>query len=284
MEIFKTIESLNAFLELKRQKNAKIGFVPTMGALHDGHLSLLHRAKQETDCSVCSIFVNPTQFNDPNDLANYPKPIENDLKLLKDLNVDVAFCPEILTIYPQNDVITQFDLAGLDKFAEGADRPGHFQGVATVVAKLLDIVNPHFLYMGQKDLQQCRIVQQLIDGYVFKTQPKLVICPTLREPNGLAMSSRNIRLSIKGRQEASSIYKSMLWAKQNFYNYPIQELLNQVCLQLKQINNLEIGYVYLIDYKNFKPLQTFENVLNPALCIAVTLEGVRLIDNLFLND
>ena len=213
MQIFTSATQLAAHIqEVSQETTATIGFVPTMGALHDGHLSLLRQAQQRGNTTVCSIFVNPTQFNDPADLAKYPRPIAHDLDLLAAANCDIVFLPTVEEIYPNGTVwANPFVFGQLTTVMEGAHRPGHFDGMAQVVKRLLDIVTPHYIYMGQKDFQQQTIVKSMLQQ--MKSPCQLVCCPILREPDGLAMSSRNVRLNADERLLAPMIYKVLEIAK-----------------------------------------------------------------------
>ena len=213
MIISNTITHLSTILKSYSDKGT-IGFVPTMGALHDGHLSLINISRKHCDYTVCSIFVNPTQFNDPKDLEKYPRPIENDIELLNSVGCDLLFLPEVSEIYPDgtSNSVT-FDFGEMATAMEGQFRPGHFDGMAQVVNRLLEIVKPNFLFMGQKDFQQSAIVSKMLQ--LTHSEIKLVVCKTKREKDGLAMSSRNVRLSKENRYHAALIYKTLQWAKRN---------------------------------------------------------------------
>ncbi|MBV8390829.1 MAG: pantoate--beta-alanine ligase, partial [Mucilaginibacter sp.] len=213
MKIFTTKENLTEYLGELRNSGKSIGFVPTMGALHQGHLSLLAQAQQHADITVCSIFVNPTQFNDPKDLEKYPRPIASDIKKLEQAGCDILFNPEVSEMYAANEQ-WHLDLGELEHLLEGKFRPGHYQGVTQVVFKLLDIVKPDVAFFGQKDYQQFLVIQKMVD--LLHLPVKLVMCPILREADGLAMSSRNIHLSPDDRQHALVLSKTLNWLKQNF--------------------------------------------------------------------
>ncbi|MCB0576710.1 MAG: pantoate--beta-alanine ligase, partial [Saprospiraceae bacterium] len=215
MLIFKKVADLQAWLNGERNTGKSIGFAPTMGALHDGHLDLVRMAKKECDRAVVSIFVNPTQFNDPKDLEKYPRTPEKDAALLIGVDCDVLFIPPVEEVYPPGlDLTVHLDFGQLDQVMEGEFRPGHFKGMATVVNRLLDIVQPHRLYMGQKDFQQLTIVRNMLAQ--LHSPVELVMCPTRREADGLAMSSRNVRLSPAMRAAAPVIYQTLVWAKETF--------------------------------------------------------------------
>ena len=217
-----------AIIHRNRKKGNTIGFVPTMGALHTGHLSLVKKSIKENDLTIVSIFVNPTQFNNKIDLAKYPRTLEADLSLLMPLKVDIVFNPSVQEIYPLGDTEgSDIDLGGLDTYMEGAFRPGHFKGVAQVVRRLLEIVGPDRLYMGQKDFQQFTIIQFMIRN--LKINTTLVVCPIIRETNGLAMSSRNVRLSEETRAKAGIIYKTLKAIRKNIL-VKIQSIFFCACI------------------------------------------------------
>jgi pantoate--beta-alanine ligase len=259
-----------------------VGFVPTMGALHIGHISLIEAAKSKCHVVVCSIFVNPTQFNNAQDFAKYPITIEKDIELLTEAGCDILFLPEIDCMYPEGiekakEII--YDLNGLDTHLEGAFRPGHFQGVAMVVHRLLNIVQPHHLFMGIKDYQQCMVVQALIENKAIPT--KLHICPTLREKNGLAMSSRNARLSTKGREKAGIINKCLLKIKNAIGNTTFN-LVKDECDQLLVKAGLTPEYTILAHATTLEILDDYNDGAMVVL-IAAFLEDVRLIDNMVIK-
>jgi pantoate--beta-alanine ligase len=212
MILFKTIADLTVYLDNKRNTPCSIGFVPTMGALHAGHLSLVEHSKKNTNVTVCSIFINPTQFNDPNDFAKYPVTLEQDLLLLEKAGCDIVFLPAVTEMYPAGTTATRhFELGHLETILEGKYRPGHFQGVCQVVHRLLEIVQPTALFLGRKDYQQCMVIKKLIG--LAEWNISLDIIPTLREASGLALSSRNLRLPEDNRRSASVIYRSRLYIK-----------------------------------------------------------------------
>ena len=277
MEILYTAQDLINWRD--SQPQSSIGFVPTMGALHQGHLSLVDQSKLENEAVLVSIFVNPTQFNDPQDFKNYPSTIDADLALLKDLNVDAVFVPSVLEMYP--DLIKEsFHVSILTETLEAKMRPGHFDGVITIIRKLFDLAKASKVYLGEKDFQQLSIIQ----AWVKKEGRKEVIvpCPTLREPNGLAMSSRNVRLSEFGRKKAALIHQILqevksqkslqspaeleIWARSEFLLHP----------------DFRLEYFEIIDAHSFGPLADWQDSDAPLAVVATFLEGVRLIDNLRL--
>ncbi|MBV8253763.1 MAG: pantoate--beta-alanine ligase [Chitinophaga sp.] len=282
---FKRGIDLKKHLDLVRKSGKTIGFVPTMGALHSGHLSLIQAAKKNTDVVVCSIFVNPTQFNDPKDFEKYPITIEADIKKLNDVSTDIVFLPSVDEMYPEglSDGI-HYDFGDLESILEGKFRPGHFQGVGRIVHKLLDIVQPNKLFMGQKDLQQCLIVSKLLK--IIGSSTELVVCPTEREPDGLAMSSRNVRLSPAARKTAVAIYQALTTLKNNFgKDLLFMESAHEAIDQLKELG-FEPEYVDILALKD----DMLHSLDQPAddhtvvvAAIAAWLDGVRLIDNMILK-
>lgn len=283
MIIFKKSSDLETTLLPVRKKSQHLGFVPTMGALHDGHISLLKKSKSETDVTVCSIFVNPAQFNDLNDFKKYPSTLDEDIQKLETSGCDVLFLPHVEEIYPdgfQKDHV--YDLGYLETVLEGAFRPGHFQGVCMAVDRLLRIVEPSTLYLGQKDYQQCLIIERLIHLMGLEKNIRLRICPILREKNGLAMSSRNMRLNPDQRTLAAEIYKSLLFLKNNF-GKDSPEGLKKEAAQLLQVKGFRTDYVEIADTDTLHPVTDW-NANKPMLGLAAAyIDGVRLIDNILLN-
>jgi pantoate--beta-alanine ligase len=276
MLIFQKISTLRLYLNEQRRKGLSIGFVPTMGALHQGHLSLLETAQKESDCTVCSIFVNPNQFNNPDDLLKYPRMIEKDVNLLKN-NCDVLFYPSEKEMYPQQVVLT-FDFKHLDQIMEGASRQGHFSGVATVVSKLLHFVEPDIAFFGQKDLQQCFIIQQLVKDLSFFTTIR--VCPTIRETDGLAMSSRNVRLNDIDRKNATNLYQNLkiaqnLIQKQENNPLEVKKIILQNFQELEKIN-IRLDYFEIVDMEDFKILSDLPiHGTFIAICIAAYVRDIR---------
>lgn len=280
MLIFKSVRALELWLDESRKKNISIGFVPTMGALHEGHISLVRAAQSDNDITVCSIFVNPTQFNDPGDLKKYPRTFDEDARLLVDAGTDVLFYPEVPEVYPPGFKGVDVDLNGLDQVMEGLHRPGHFKGVVTVVYRLLEIVKPDKLYMGQKDFQQFTIIDHMIHSLDLNVQ--LVVCPILREENGLAMSSRNTRLSPEGRKMAGLIHRLLIEGKKLIPARTPGEIESH-CLELLNVPGFTPEYFSIVDSHRLISIQSWdelaESAARPIACAAVWLEGVRLIDN-----
>jgi pantoate--beta-alanine ligase len=277
MHVFREIGPIKAFLKEKNTQQS-IGLVPTMGALHQGHISLLNASKEENDLTVCSIYVNPTQFNNSSDLEKYPRTLEADLNLLEKHGCDVVFAPSNSEMYEAPSAI-KFDFGELDKVMEGQFRPGHFSGVALVVSKLFHIVAPDVAYFGQKDFQQFKIIEQLVDELKFDL--KLRCMPILREDDGLAMSSRNQRLTPEQRKKSIVLFKSLILAKERLAK---GQSLSSVKDQIKQ--NCETADVKLeyLELANAKNLKLTENVTGETvLLIAGYVGEVRLIDNILLK-
>lgn len=277
MLLFKTVADLQAWLA----KRPNIGFAPTMGALHDGHLELVRMAKRAGDLAVVSIFVNPTQFNDPKDLEKYPRTPGRDLELLLGADCDVLFLPSVEEIYPPGlDLTVRLDFRHLDEVMEGAFRPGHFKGMATVVNRLHDIVRPERLYMGQKDFQQLTIVRDMLRQLHSKIE--LVMCPTVRETDGLAMSSRNMRLTPEMRRIAPVIYQTLVRAKEAFRTRPAAEVQAEALATLAA-PGLRPEYFELVDGVSLLPVQTWDDSDFIVACTAAWAGEVRLIDNLIFK-
>ncbi len=280
MEIFSQIGPLRAFLEQKKMLLKSVGFVPTMGALHNGHLALVRESCQDNAITVCSIYVNPAQFNNQDDLAKYPRTLTSDIEMLKSAGCDVLFCPSNEEIYPEESIIT-FDFGHLEHILEGKFRPGHFSGVAKVVSKLLNIVQPERTYFGQKDFQQFKIIECLVRELKFNTHLRCV--PIQREEDGLAMSSRNMRLTAEQRRIAIVFYESLLLANQRLREGISMTLTKQeIKVYCESRPGIQLEYLELADASNFVIM---ENVTSTAiLLIAGYVGDVRLIDNLLLNE
>ena len=278
--VIEKTSDLVSLIQNNKQKGNTVGFVPTMGALHKGHLTLVKKSIKENDLTIVSIFINPTQFNDKKDLAKYPRTLEADLEKLIPTGVDVVFAPSFLEVYPDGEEKgSNIDLGGLDINLEGAFRPGHFKGVAQVVKRLLEIVTPDKLYLGQKDFQQFTIIQYMINS--LKINTKLVVCPIVREPNGLAMSSRNERLSHSTREKAGIIYTTLKAIKKSKGNKTIKEL-EQYGLKRLSVAPFETEYVSIVDGHKLTSLNDMNDTDYSVVCVAVWADGVRLIDNIIL--
>lgn len=279
MNKYYQIDDLKANLLQLRNKNLTIGFVPTMGALHQGHVSLIQQAKKECDIVVCSIFVNPTQFNDKSDLEKYPRTLDADIVLLENALCDVLFTPSAEEMYPEPDNRV-FDFERLDKVMEGAHRAGHFNGVAQVVSKLFDIVQPHKAYFGQKDFQQLAIVKALVKKLNIGVE--IIGCPIIRETDGLAMSSRNVRLSAEERKTAPVIFQTLSKVKELSKKYTVRELKTFVEKEISQNTLLSLDYFEIVDAISLQPIDNITEANEVVACIAVKLGNVRLIDNIIL--
>ncbi|MDD2380853.1 MAG: pantoate--beta-alanine ligase [Mariniphaga sp.] len=264
--------------EFRRQ--GSIGFVPTMGALHQGHLSLVEKAAAENSIVAVSIFVNPTQFNNPEDLKRYPRNLASDLELLKDSGCHLVFAPGEKEIYPEPD-IRRFDFGHLDQIMEGKHRPGHFNGVAQVVSKLFDIVKPDRAYFGIKDFQQLAVIKKMTK--ILHLPVEIIPCPIIREKNGLAMSSRNELLLPEERENASLIYKTLANARNLTGNKSVQELKNWIQETINQNPFLLVEYIEIVDIENLLPISSWNEKGGKIACIAVRCGKVRLIDNIILN-
>lgn len=278
MQIITKVKELNRVLSSYRNEKKTIGFVPTMGALHDGHISLIRQAKKSCDIVVCSIFVNPTQFNNKNDLKKYPRTLEKDAVLLEKAKCTIVFAPTVNEVYPKNlDTSLVLDFKGRDKVMEGEFRPGHFDGMAQVVKRLLDIVEPDQLLMGQKDFQQFTLVDFMIKKLKIKT--KLVVCPIKREKNGLAMSSRNERLTAEHRTKASLIYKTLQAAFKKITTHDIKDIENFAMKKLS-VPDFKPEYFSIVDGHSLKPVKDINKHKYVVACVAVWVGEVRLIDNM----
>lgn len=281
MLLAKNIDVLERSLDEWKSLGFSVGFVPTMGALHLGHLSLIEQAISENNKVVCSIFVNPTQFNDPKDLENYPIQIENDLVLLKEVGCDLVFTPTKTDMFPKGEEVIKFNINGLDNVMEGTHRQGHFDGVCTIVSKLFELVQPKNAYFGQKDFQQLIIIRQL--NNIQKFNINIVGCPTIREKNGLAMSSRNVLLSSREREIAAEIYRVLLEAKAQFPSSSINSLKLFVEAEFNAVPEFSIDYVEIAHAQTLQSLHNLEKNEPAVLCVAVFLGSIRLIDNILLN-
>ena len=272
-----TISGLTALLAPYRAKGGLIGFVPTMGALHQGHISLINRCVNECECTVASIFVNPTQFNNTADLANYPRTLEADLALLEESGCDIVFVPSVGEMYPKPDT-RQFDFGMLDKVMEGAFRPGHFNGVAQVVSKLFDMVHPDRAYFGEKDFQQLAIIREMVRQLAIPV--KVAGCPIVREPDGLAMSSRNMRLSPRQREIASLIAETLKNSRTFVGSKKTEEVALWVTETINACPELEVEYFQIVDGDTLLPVTDRLQSEHIVGCIAVFCGEIRLIDNI----
>lgn len=282
MVILNSKKELQDFISEVKKNNKTIGFAPTMGALHDGHLSLYQQARPENNVVISSIFVNPTQFNNPSDLEKYPRTIEDDILKLKNSNlVDAVYIPSIKDIYPENTASKHYDFGGLENEMEGKMRPGHFDGVGTVVEELFKQIQPDNAYFGEKDFQQLAIIKKLVE--LCHLNIKLHGVPIYREENGLAMSSRNMRLSDEQRQKATILHKVLTETKQLFKEKTIEEILQYVQQFFKNEKDIVLEYFTIANEENLKETKEKNSNSKYRAFIVVHFGEVRLIDNLSLN-
>ncbi|MCO5261156.1 MAG: pantoate--beta-alanine ligase [Crocinitomicaceae bacterium] len=280
MIVYEHASEINNQLVALKNKGKKVGFVPTMGALHEGHISLVNQAKNECNVVVVSIFVNPKQFNNASDLEKYPRTIEQDVELLTKYGVDCVFTPNMEEIYPKDYVSPKIELGILEKVMEGAFRPGHFNGVVEVVKRLFEIIEPRRAYFGQKDFQQVAVIKFMTQ--FFKLPVEIVECPIVRSNKGLALSSRNMRLSETEKNQALVIYQSLVEVKNNVGNMTPNEAM-QFCEGKINQAGLKTEYVEIVDSKTFERL-TDKWISKATCCIAAYCGEVRLIDNMVLVD
>ncbi|MEQ9441194.1 MAG: pantoate--beta-alanine ligase [Cyclobacteriaceae bacterium] len=281
MQIFREINSLRTYLS-KQKSQQTTGLVPTMGALHEGHLALLNAARQDNDVTICSIYVNPTQFNNAADLEKYPRTLEKDVELLEEEGCDAVFCPSDEMMYPQGkEEALQLGFGHLDQVLEGVHRPGHFSGVGLVVTKLFNIVQPQRAYFGQKDLQQFAVIRQLVADFFLPV--KLIRVPIVRNPEGLALSSRNQRLSQEEKQRATRLYQSLQLARQRILQGDTVDEARQQGAQLLQSDPaVRVEYFEAVDAESLRPVSEVAPEQTMAFCVAAYVGGVRLIDNIIV--
>lgn len=281
MILFKHPKDLSSYLQNDSIIHSSIGFVPTMGALHNGHICLIQAARLENKLVVASIFVNPTQFTDLTDFEKYPSTIEADILKLEKAGCDILFLPSIADIYPNGSSPSQFyDLGHLDSILEGEYRPGHFQGVCQIVHLLLEIISPGKLYLGQKDFQQCLVIKKMISLVGMDTS--VIICPTQREPDGLAMSSRNVRLSLSERQKAAFLFKTLCYIKENIQLNDFENL-KQRAQNILTEQGFKVDYVAISNAQTLEKIQNWDGKTTLVALVAAYANQVRLIDNLILN-
>lgn len=278
MKVFKDKKELAAYLSTK----TNVGFVPTMGALHYGHISLIKLSEKQCKTTVCSIFVNPAQFNDKNDLINYPRTIEKDFKLLEDAGCDVVFIPEVEEIYPPDLPMQQYDFGAIEKVMEGEHRPGHFNGMANVVQRLFAIVKPDFAFFGEKDFQQLCVVKQLVK--LLHLPIIIVPGPIIREADGLAMSSRNMLLTPAERSQAAGIFETLNLVKLQSKNFRPAELLKAAYENFKKYPLITPEYIQFAYADSLEPLKKYNSTRSIMMFIAVKLGKVRLIDNMLIYE
>ncbi|MDA3928582.1 MAG: pantoate--beta-alanine ligase [Prolixibacteraceae bacterium] len=279
MNLICTIAELEQAIDIQKQAGRIVGFVPTMGALHQGHLMLVNNAGEECDVVVVSIFVNPTQFNNNEDLQRYPRTLESDMRLLKSTPCSIVFAPSAEEVYPEEDTRV-FQFGNIGSVMEGKYRPGHFNGVAQVVSKLFDMVKPHKAYFGLKDFQQLAIINSMVDQ--LKIPVEIIPCPIVRESDGLAMSSRNALLEPIERDNAALISKTLFEAQKKKKMYSVNELKKWVVGTIDTNSFLKTEYFDIVDDRELKSITSWEQKVNKVACIAVHCGKVRLIDNIIL--
>lgn len=278
MKVIRTVNELKDWSAESRAQGLSIGFVPTMGALHDGHMFLVTRAREENDRVAVSVFVNPTQFNNPTDLATYPRTEEADLKLLENAGVDVAFVPSVEEMYPEPDTRV-FDLGPVAEVMEGAMRPGHFNGVAQVVSRLFEMVSPTRAYFGEKDFQQIAVIRRMVQLEGGFNGLEIVDVPIKREDDGLAMSSRNVRLTPEMRMAAPAIHRALVNAAAQSRKLSPAEIIDLTVNEINSVPGLETEYFQIVDGHSCQPIARWEESDMPVGCITVYAGDVRLIDN-----
>ena len=281
MEIIKTVNGLRSRLDSLRAQGGSIGLVPTMGALHAGHGSLVDRARRENDVVVVSVFVNPTQFNNPQDLATYPRTLDADCAMLESKGVDIVFAPEVAEIYPEKDDRV-FDLGPVAEVMEGAMRPGHFNGVAQIVSRLFDYVRPTRAYFGEKDFQQIAVIRRMVELEGFDID--IVACPIKREADGLALSSRNVRLTPHQREVAPNIHRILEESRDYYLALSVDEVRHKVIDAINAYPEMEVEYYDIVNAADMQPITEWSQCADAVGCITVYLGDVRLIDNIKYNQ
>ena len=277
MKIVNNIKELKGYLAEEKRNNKQVGFVPTMGALHEGHLSLVKRCVEENDVCVVSIFVNPTQFNDKHDLETYPRTLEKDCSLLEPAGCDYVFAPSVEEMYPEPDTRT-FDFGLVSAVMEGARRPGHFNGVAQIVSKLFYAVEPDNAYFGEKDFQQIAVIRAMVEQ--LNIPVKIIACPILREADGLAMSSRNVRLTPEQRQKAPLIARTLKESTTFAREKSVQEVIDYVIDTINADPVMRVEYYEIVDGFTMEAIKDWADTTYPVGCITVYCGEVRLIDNM----
>ena len=277
MNIYQSIEDLQAFVDSERKSGCRIAFVPTMGALHAGHLSLVKRALSECDRCIVSFFVSPTEFNDPRDLETYPRMLEADSALLASVGASALFAPEVSTIYPEPDSRV-FEVGAVAEVMEGRYRPGHFNGVMQVVSRLFEIVRPDCAYFGEKDFQQIAVIRAMVKQ--IGSPVEIIACPIVREEDGLALSSRNVRLSQEERAKAPNIYRILKESTAWTQELTPAELIQRVTEKINAIPTLRVEYFEIVDTDSLQSIKAWSDSPRPHGCITVYCGDVRLIDNI----
>lgn len=272
-----TVKDLQKAVSVNKNEGKTVGFVPTMGALHEGHISLVKECREQNDVCIVSVFVNPTQFNNPADLEKYPRTIEHDIEILEEAGASIVFVPSVQEIYPEPDT-REFDFGQLDKVMEGKFRPGHFNGVAQVVSRLFDIVKPDMAYFGEKDFQQLAIIREMVRQ--LNIPVKIIAMPIKRETSGLAMSSRNQRLTEKQKEAAINIYRILSESKKLIKEKTVEEIRLAVIEEINNINSLEVEYFEIVDGNTLQQISDWKDTEYAVGCITVFCGEVRLIDNI----
>lgn len=281
MKHYSTLAELQDYVNHQKEKNKTVGYVPTLGALHQGHMSLINRAGEECDEIICSIFVNPTQFDDPADLKKYPRTLESDLQLLSDSVCDVCFTPTKKEVYPNGTTPQkQYDLGNVEHILEGKTRPGHYQGVAQVVHRLLEMVNPDLLFLGQKDYQQVKILTRMIEQEQLPVTVEM--CDIVREKDGLAMSSRNVRLTQQERKVANELYKTLKSCKKQAKKIDLNALKEWGIANLELEPLITVDYLHFCDANTLSTIETWDEAEHIVLLGAIFLGEIRLIDNMII--
>ena len=278
MKVFKIQSELLSYLK-KHRKNNSVGFIPTMGALHKGHLQLIKASKKECEITICSIFINPTQFNNADDFKKYPNSLKEDLEKLQLLKCDIVYTPTVDNLYAKGESAKKFDFGTLADTMEAKFRPGHFNGMATIVEKFFNIIKPKKAFFGQKDLQQLQIVKELVKQ--MNTQIEIISVPTVRGANGLAESSRNQLLSENAKNTAALIYNCLNYCLENKRS-GVEKLKTHVESLFKKQDHLKLEYLEFVDLNSLLPIQKWRKKNQNAICIAASIDGVRLIDNIIL--
>ena len=276
MIIVEKLSEIREVLDMMNHSSISIGFVPTMGALHAGHCSLISRAKSENQVVVSSIFVNPTQFNDQSDLSNYPRTPENDAVMLSQSGCDLLFAPSVEEMYPAG-LLLDIDFGPLERVMEGSYRPGHFKGVATVVSRFFDIIKPTKAYFGEKDFQQLAIIREMTKR--MHNGISIIGCETMRESDGLAMSSRNIHLTPDERALAGVIYKTLIWASSAVKHDAIEKVRQEAVTRISSETKFTVQYLEFVDSETLQPILNYEHNSKQRVCVAVLTSRTRLIDN-----
>ncbi|MDT8392732.1 MAG: pantoate--beta-alanine ligase [Bacteroidales bacterium] len=277
IKVFTQIDEIHSEALALRELGLSIGFVPTMGALHEGHISLLQHSIRENDVSISSIFVNPIQFNNKEDLKKYPRKLDKDINMLDTAGCDMVFAPSVEEMYP-GEIQESYDFGALEHVMEGDARPGHFNGVAVVVNRLFNICIPHRAYFGEKDFQQLLIIREMVKKNALSLE--IIGCPIIREPDGLAMSSRNVRLSADERSVAPVIFQTLSWIKKQAGKMDVGELVDEAGQKLSQHESIKLDYVWIADEKTLMPVMNWHETSEIRAFIALFLGEVRLIDNM----